>query len=151
VQAGVQAKIQGTRKAFWRRTYDDVFVTLNLLIVDDNVSFLETARALLEREGLAVSGVASTIAEALRSEQELHPDAVLVDIRLGNESGFDLAQQLSDRATNGTPAVILVSTHAEADFWELIAASPATGFLHKSELSAAAIRRIVEPPLDPES
>jgi hypothetical protein len=37
--------------------------------------------------------------------------------------------------------VILISTHAEADFADLIAQTPAAGFVPKSELSAAAIRR----------
>jgi hypothetical protein len=38
----------------------------------------------------------------------------------------------------------LISTHAEADFADLIAESPAIGFVPKRELSAAAIRRIVD-------
>jgi DNA-binding NarL/FixJ family response regulator len=118
-------------------------MTLRLLMVDDNPSFLESARALLEREGLAVSGVASTIAEALRCEEMLKPDVVLVDISLADESGFDLAQLLKSEARGGTSDVILVSTHSEDDFAELIMASPAKGFLSKSELSAAAIRRIL--------
>ena len=40
--------------------------------------------------------------------------------------------------------MILISTHAEADFADLIADSPATGFLPKSELSADAIRHILD-------
>jgi hypothetical protein len=36
--------------------------------------------------------------------------------------------------------VILISTHAEQDYAELIAASPAIGFLSKTALSADAIR-----------
>jgi hypothetical protein len=40
-------------------------------------------------------------------------------------------------------AVILISTHAEDDFADLIAASPAVGFLSKAELSADAIRDLV--------
>jgi hypothetical protein len=40
--------------------------------------------------------------------------------------------------------VILISTHSEADFADLIAESPAAGFLPKGELSADAIRRIVD-------
>jgi DNA-binding response OmpR family regulator len=60
-----------------------------LLIVDDNQSFLEAARVLLEREGLTVAGVALTSAEALREAETLRPDIVLVDISLGEESGFD--------------------------------------------------------------
>jgi CheY-like chemotaxis protein len=119
---------------------------LRLLMVDDNPTFLESARGLLEREGLAVSGVASTIAEALARDAELQPDVVLVDITLAGESGFDLARLLKCEARGGASAVILVSTYSEADFAELITASPAIGFLNKSELSAAAIRRILERP-----
>jgi hypothetical protein len=37
----------------------------------------------------------------------------------------------------------LISAHAEADYADLIAESPVTGFLPKAELSAAAFRRIV--------
>jgi len=40
--------------------------------------------------------------------------------------------------------VILISTHAEADLGDLIAESPAAGFLPKADVSAEAIRRIVE-------
>jgi hypothetical protein len=41
-------------------------------------------------------------------------------------------------------AVVLISTHAEEDVSDLIAASPAAGFLPKAELSATAIRRIAD-------
>jgi len=40
--------------------------------------------------------------------------------------------------------VILISTHAEADLADLVAAIPAARFLSKAELSASAIRRIVD-------
>jgi hypothetical protein len=40
--------------------------------------------------------------------------------------------------------VILVSTHTEEDYADLIAASPAVGFLAKTDLSARAIRDLVE-------
>jgi DNA-binding NarL/FixJ family response regulator len=48
--------------------------------VDDNESFLEVVRALLEREGLTVGAVASTYAEAVELFETLRPDVVLVDI-----------------------------------------------------------------------
>jgi hypothetical protein len=37
----------------------------------------------------------------------------------------------------------MISTHAGEDYAELIAESPAAGFLPKAQLSAAAIRRIL--------
>jgi CheY-like chemotaxis protein len=118
-------------------------MAFRVLIVDDNRSFLEAARGLLEREGLRVVGVAATSAEALQRAQELQPEVILVDIRLGGESGFDLARRLAGQEREG-PAVILISTYSEMDFADLIAESPARGFLPKPGLSADAIRRIVD-------
>ena len=108
---------------------------IRCLIVDDQEPFLDAARLLLEREGVAVVGVATTGTEALRLERELRPDVVLVDIRLGDESGFDLARRLS-----GT--VILISTHTRSEFAEEIAASPAAGFIPKEQLSASTVLRL---------
>jgi two-component system, NarL family, nitrate/nitrite response regulator NarL len=105
------------------------------LIVDDNQRFLDAGRLLLEREGMEVVAVAKTSADALRLEEQLNPDVVLVDIRLGDESGFDLAWQL-----RGT--VILISTHAQSEYAEKIAASPAAGFIPKAQLSANAVMRL---------
>jgi CheY-like chemotaxis protein len=119
-------------------------VPLRVLIVDDNKSFLDVARSLLERGGLRVVGVATSTAEALRSAEQLQPDVVLVDIVLAGESGFELARRLAEHEECGGPAAILISTHAEEDFAELITESPATAFLPKSELSADAIRRAVD-------
>ena len=74
---------------------------LRCLLVDDNEAFLETASVLLEREGLAVVGLASSIAEALRQARALRPDLILVDIGLGDESGFDLARLLAQDNQGG--------------------------------------------------
>lgn len=120
---------------------------LRVLIVDDNRSFLEAARLLLERQGLSVAGIALTAAEAVRQAQSLQPDLILVDITLAEESGFELARDLMNNDHGGGSAVILISTHTEADFADLIAESPARGFLAKPELSAQAIRRILDAPL----
>jgi DNA-binding NarL/FixJ family response regulator len=113
------------------------------LIVDDHEEFLEAARVLLEREGMKVVGVVGTSAEALREVEALRPDVVLVDIFLGSESGLELARSLAE-AGRGPSTVILISTHSEADLAGLVADSPAAGFLTKADLSAEAIRRIVD-------
>jgi DNA-binding NarL/FixJ family response regulator len=117
---------------------------IRALLVDDNASFLEAARVLLEQGGIRVVGSASTSADGLRLAGQLRPDVILVDIGLGNESGFALARRLADQVDGDGTAIILVSTHAESDLEELIADSPAIGYLPKSELSAEAIRRTLE-------
>ena len=85
-------------------------------------------------------GVASNPADALREFERLRPRVVLLDIDLGEHSGFELARRL---ANAGSASLILISTHAEADFKDLIASSPAIGFIPKSQLSARAIRDVL--------
>lgn len=124
-------------------------MAMRCLIVDDSARFLQAARALLEREGsVVVVGVASTISDALASAEALSPDIMLLDIDLGGESGFALARRLDERVRSGhfkdaVPSMILISTHSEEDFEELIAESPAIGFLNKSALSTRAIRDLL--------
>jgi DNA-binding NarL/FixJ family response regulator len=122
---------------------DPEAMMLRCLIVDDSPHFLEAARSLLERQGMTVVGVASTSAEAMERARELRPDVTLMDIDLGGESGLELARRLHREAGPAPGRVILVSTHAEEDYAELIAASPAVGFLSKSTLSAGAIRELL--------
>jgi CheY-like chemotaxis protein len=116
---------------------------LRCLIVDDSPRFLDAARGLLERQGVIVVGVASNSAEALQRADELRPDVTLLDIDLGGESGLELARRLHGQAGPPPAPVILISTHAEQDYAELIAASPAIGFLPKTALSAEAIRGLL--------
>ena len=123
---------------------------LRCLLVDDNDAFLEAARVLLEREGMQVAGMASNIAGALRQARALRPDVILVDIGLGEESGFDLARLLAADGQDGQRVradVILISAQAETDYTDMIAESPAGGFLPKSELSARADQPDPQPPV----
>jgi DNA-binding NarL/FixJ family response regulator len=119
-------------------------MALRCVLVDDNADFVTAARSLLEHEGMTVLGAAGNGAEALRLAAVLRPDILLVDIDLGPESGLELARRLSRSGRPVPPPVILISSYAEEDYADLIADSPALGFLSKSELSAAAIRRLLD-------
>src|SRR5438270_1247559 len=118
-------------------------MNVRCLVVDDNRDFLQAARKVLESGGITVVGAASSSEDALLQAKETSPDIVLVDIVLGSESGFDLARRLT--AATGPPgaAVILISTHSEEDSADLIAASPAIGFLPKWKLSARSIENLL--------
>ena len=124
-------------------------MALRCLLVDDDTRFLESARELLEREGIEVD-TALTGAQAIRrTGGGLRPDLVLLDIGLGGESGFDVARELHAAwSTEGSsaqhPRIIFISTYSEADFGRLIEASPALGFIPKWSLSAQAIRELLQ-------
>ena len=117
-------------------------LTVRCLIVDDSANFRDAASAMLERAGISVVGMASNSVDALTQYRELRPDVTLVDVDLGAESGFDLAVALH-AADSPAPSVILISTHSEQDFADMIAASPALGFLPKFALSSGAIRDLL--------
>jgi DNA-binding NarL/FixJ family response regulator len=116
---------------------------MRCLIVDDSADFVDAARGLLETQGVTVVGAASDSAAALRCFSELRPEVTLVDVNLGRESGLELAEQLHCIGWPEPSPVILISTHSAQDFLDLIASSPAVGFLSKSDLSATSIRDLV--------
>jgi DNA-binding NarL/FixJ family response regulator len=118
-------------------------MVLRCFLVDDSPHFLTAARALLERDGFVVVGVASTADEAVRRVQETRPDAVLIDVELGAESGFDVARRLVRETDLDRSRLIMISTYGEDDLSDLISAAPVAAFLPKSRLSAGAVRQIL--------
>jgi CheY-like chemotaxis protein len=114
-------------------------MALRCLLVDDSTHFLEAASKLLEAQGLAVVGVASTSAEALARVRELEPDVTIVDVDLNGESGFDVVWELATTSDGAPRSTILTSTRSESDLAELVAVTPVLGFISKVELSAGAI------------
>src|SRR5438046_9147471 len=113
----------------------------SILIVDDHPSFLAAARLLLETEGFVVVGVArdgeSAVAETLR----LAPDVVLLDIRLPDIDGFEVAARL--RAAGAPSTILLTSSRDGSDFGPLIGDSGADGFITKPELSGDTVRALI--------
>ncbi|MGW1345126.1 response regulator [Kribbella sp. NPDC002412] len=119
-------------------------MALRCYIVDDSIHFLDAAQTLLERDGVSVVGVASTIEQALREVDDAAPDVVLVDVNLGSESGLELARRMQRETSVDHARVILISADAEDDVAELIRGVPVAAYLPKSGLSAAAVRRILD-------
>ena len=67
-----------------------------VLIVDDHPSFRASARRMLEAAGYEVLGEAEDGAAALAAAQQLTPDLVLLDLRLPDIDGFEVARRLLD-------------------------------------------------------
>ena len=114
-----------------------IFSVMSVLIVDDHQSFRESARRLLEAEGFTVVGEAADGDAAIAATQRLEPDVVLLDVQLPGLDGFEVAKQLA--AMGSRSAVVLISSHARADYGPVLADSPARGFISKADLSGAAL------------
>jgi two-component system, NarL family, nitrate/nitrite response regulator NarL len=112
-----------------------VGMSARVLIVDDHHAFREAARRLLEHRGYTVVGDAGDATTAVEAAMRLQPDAVLLDVRLGSDDGFAVAQALA-RACPGA-AVLLVSSEDYRHHTERMEASGARGFVLKSQLAVA--------------
>ena len=127
----------------WQTVYpSDAFGTricpvTSVLIVDDHPSFRASARRLLEADGCTVVGEAADGASAVAAAGELKPDVVLLDVRLPDIDGFEVARRLA--AAGSQAAVVLTSSRAAEGYGPLLAESPACGFIPKGELSGAAL------------
>ena len=118
---------------------------MRCVIIDDSPEFIVAATNTLECAGIKVVGVTMDGKEALRCIEAVKPDMTLIDIDLGPECGFDVAEQLHERAgAAAQSALIMMSAHDIEDFADTLAASPAVGFITKSSLSAQAIHVLLE-------
>ena len=103
-----------------------------VLVVDDEPAFRDAARQLLERRGYAVVGEAGCAASALDAVERFAPEAVLLDVRLGEDDGFEVCRRLT--RTRPGLAVLLASTGDYEQCHELVASSGACGFVSKATL-----------------
>ena len=117
-------------------------VGVTVLIVDDHPSFRASARRMLEADGYEVVGEAEDAGAALAAAQWLQPELVLLDVRLPDTDGFEVARRLLD-ADGHVPKIVLISSHDSSDLGEAIGTSGARGFIPKSELSAEAIASLI--------
>ncbi|TME80505.1 MAG: response regulator transcription factor [Chloroflexi bacterium] len=86
--------------------------TVRVLTVDDHASFRSTARALVAAtEGFEVAGEVATGEEAVAAVERLHPDLVLMDVRLPGIDGYEATRQIS----RIRPEVVVVLVSAVDD------------------------------------
>jgi DNA-binding NarL/FixJ family response regulator len=116
---------------------------MSVLIVDDNRGFRTSARRLLEAEGFDVVGEARDGHDAIASAQLLQPDLVLLDVALPDLDGFEVAARLA--ALGLRSAIVLTSSRGATEYGSLVTDTPARAFIHKSELSGAALMDVLSP------
>jgi len=112
---------------------------IRVLIVDDHPGFRQAARALLAARGFAVVAETDCAVGALHVAARLEPDAVLLDVRLGEESGHEVARALT--RLRPAPAVLLVSVCDPGDGEARALACGARGFVLKGRLAATDLAR----------
>jgi len=116
-----------------------------VVIVDDQPSFRAVARQLLEARGYDVVGEAGSAATAIDIVEHHEPQAILLDVRLGDDDGFEVC----DALTRLRPdlAILLASDGDYEHMHELIETCGARGFVRKSRLAQVDLGRFWPPAL----
>lgn len=111
-----------------------------MLIVDDHSGFRATVRELLLRRGYSVVGEADCAQAAYEAVAGLAPNAVLLDLQLGQEHGCDIARELTTRSQG--LAVVLTSADAAGITASRVRDCGARGFVAKHALAKADLRAL---------
>jgi DNA-binding NarL/FixJ family response regulator len=103
-----------------------------VFVVDDHPVVRDGLHLLLSAtKDLVVCGGARDQTSALAGIAKLSPDLVIVDLRLGDESGFELIKQARDRF--GNLPILVLSMHDEDVYAERVLKAGARGYVMKGE------------------
>jgi len=79
----------------------------NVMIVDDDREFLEELKEILVQTGYVVTDVSDS-ASAVKVAREIRPDVILLDLRMRQTSGFEVADGLKRFSeTSGIPLIAM--------------------------------------------
>ncbi|MDX6380069.1 MAG: hypothetical protein QOI57_1093 [Rubrobacteraceae bacterium] len=101
---------------------------MRILLVDDHPTVRFGLKHLLASADEVV-GEAENATDAVWLVQDLRPDLVLLDLRLGEDSGIEVCREI--KALPGAPRVLVFTAHASVEDIAEATLAGADGYLHK--------------------
>jgi DNA-binding NarL/FixJ family response regulator len=117
----------------------DIVAHPSLLLADDNPALLETLIEMLE-PAYNVAAALCNGGSVLERVVALCPDLVILDISLGDLTGFEVARRLKDSGCRAK--IIFLSVHEDIDFVNAAFELGARGYVFKSRITADLTRAI---------
>lgn len=103
---------------------------IKVVLADDHLVVRSGIKNLLENEGdIEVIGEASNGEEALRVLEKLHPDILIIDIRMPVMNGLEATRKLTENSPSSK--VLILSMHDDEDYILQSVESGASGYLLK--------------------
>jgi DNA-binding NarL/FixJ family response regulator len=115
---------------------------VGVLIVDDQLAFRHAAREVIEAAApdFVLLGEASSGEHALAAVEDLHPDLVLLDVRMEGMDGIETARRLHQESP-GT-VVILVSIEEPLNLPAAVGFCGAADLVRKQDFRPSLLRRL---------
>ncbi len=110
-----------------------------LLLVDDNPAMLQTLVEMLDRD-FTIAGTLSTGEAVIKEAHQLEADVILLDISLGDTTGFEVAERL--RESGSKARIVFLSVHENPAFVQAGMQHGAYGYVFKSNISRDLVRAI---------
>jgi DNA-binding NarL/FixJ family response regulator len=109
-------------------------LSARILIVDDHPIVRQGLKLMINAEAdLTIAGEAQSEQEARERVKELKPDAVIVDLTLGDGDGFNVVRHL--HAHYPEIKVLVLSMHEESVYAERLLAEGASGYIMKQAVT----------------
>jgi DNA-binding NarL/FixJ family response regulator len=114
---------------------------IGVLIVDDQLSFRHVARLVIEATpDFVLLGEASSGEHAMAALDELHPDLVLIDVRMPGMDGIETATRL--HSADPAPVVVLISIEEPPHLPMRVASCGAAEIVRKQDFCPGLLRRV---------
>jgi len=128
---------------------------VTVLVVDDQPPFREAARSVVDRlDGFEVVAEADSGEAAITIVESLHPQLVLMDIKMGGvdgSAGMDGIEATAEiTARHPNTMVVLVSTYELSDLPPSARTSGARAYINKDDFGGRLLRRLWESSGDPD-
>ena len=115
---------------------------IKILLADDHPVVREGLRGMLSAESdIEVVGEAASGTEAVALFAALHPDVILMDLRMPGGDGVDAIAKIRAGHENGVKIIVLTTYDADADILRAVEAG-AAGYLLKDAPRADLLRAI---------
>jgi DNA-binding NarL/FixJ family response regulator len=114
---------------------------VRVLTVDDQVVFRHAARDVIAATpGFESVGDAASGEEAVAAVERLHPELVLLDVRMPGIGGVETARRISE--TSPETVVVLISIEDSEEFAEDAQVCGAAALVRKQDFGPALLRKI---------
>lgn len=113
---------------------------IRVFLVDDHPVVREGLRAILDETDIHVSGEAAELRDAADLIEEVHPDVILVDLKLGEQDGTELLRYVRERWIG--IKTIVVSQYSPKLYVEQTRQAGAMGYVCKDEAADHIVRAV---------